>query len=189
MEPDSGVYKVVAWIGVLGLSAAIVIVGLRGDLIAVALLGLFTAASITMLLAPNGLPPLVDALFVIAAGINAAGWVWDLYTTVLGFDEVAHFFTSFAITLALGYYVFRAMRDPFSQQNGWRYFVVITSFGVTIGAWWEVAEWIFIDHLADPVSDIILDSFGALLAALVSLRLLRHDAERRGRSSGRAHVR
>jgi hypothetical protein len=58
---------------------------------------------------------------VVAAVLNAAGWVWDLYTTVWGFDEVAHFYTSFAITLALGYRVFRAMRDQFRQQNGWRY--------------------------------------------------------------------
>jgi hypothetical protein len=30
-------------------------------------------------------------------------------------------------------------------------------------------EWLFIEELADPVSDIILDSAGALLAAFLSL--------------------
>lgn len=175
MKPDSRIYTVIGWAGAFALAAAAVVMGWRGEWGAVALLGLFLAASVVMLLARNGLPPLVDALFVLAAVVNAVGWVWNLYTSMWAFDEIAHFFTSFAITLALGYFVFRAMNASFSEEHGWRYLVVITSFGVTIGAWWEVAEWLFIEDLADPVSDIILDSLGAFLAALLSLRLLRES--------------
>ncbi len=58
--------------------------------------------------------------------------------------------------------------------------VVIGSVGVGIGAWWEVAEWAF-DHLVagnviqgkwDTITDLIVDTVGAVAAGGVTVKML-----------------
>ena len=120
-------------------------------------------------------------LFVAAAIVNAAGWVWNLYTRVWVYEEFAHFYTTFAATLSLGYLSLYVMRDHF-REHRWHFVMVVTSFGVTLGAWWEVVEWIILKKLTDPVGDIVVDSLGAILAAFLALWTLNKEApERNGR--------
>ena len=47
--------------------------------------------------------------------------------------------------------------------------------GVTVGAYWEIFEWFFVGKytMADTISDLLVDSTGALAAALVALVLRR----------------
>jgi len=55
---------------------------------------------------------------------------------------------------------------------------LLASLGIAIGALWEVIEWLadfvvpkqIVSGLFDTITDIILDSAGALLAALLNLR-------------------
>ncbi len=49
------------------------------------------------------------------------------------------------------------------------------TLGVTVGAYWEIFEWFFVGHypMADTISDLLVDSGGALAAALVALGLRR----------------
>ncbi len=55
--------------------------------------------------------------------------------------------------------------------------VTIASMGIAIGALWEVAEWLadfvtptqIVAGLFDTVTDLILDSAGAVLAAVLNL--------------------
>ncbi|MEG4588996.1 hypothetical protein QUA54_27835 [Microcoleus sp. MOSTC5] len=57
------------------------------------------------------------------------------------------------------------------------YLLTITSLGIAIGALWEVAEWTagivlsteVIESLNDTIINLIVDSFGAAIAALTSL--------------------
>lgn len=64
------------------------------------------------------------------------------------------------------------------------YLVTITSFGIAIGALWEIAEWSagkvlsteVIESLDDTIIDLVMDSLGAGLAALTSLWALRQWA-------------
>jgi hypothetical protein len=169
---DSGHYRTASWVGIALLAVATAVVIFRGDWTGVALLAAFLVASIAFLVFEDNLPTLFDALFVSAAIINAAGWVWNLYTRVWGYDEFAHFYTTFAATLSLGYLTFFVMRKYFRQHPG-HFLVVVTSFGVTLGAWWEVVEWIILKKLTDPVGDIVVDSIGAVLAAFLALWVLR----------------
>ena len=134
------------------------------------------------------MPSLFDALFVVAAIMNGAGWVWHIYKPVWGYDELAHFTTVFAVTLSLGYLSFYAMRRHFSSHR-WHFALVVTCFGVTLGAWWEVAEWLVLRDLVDPVGDLIADSLGPMAAAGVAVWALgkqapgdAHGGERRARS-------
>jgi long-subunit fatty acid transport protein len=57
------------------------------------------------------------------------------------------------------------------------YLLTITSFGIAIGALWEITEWTagivlsskVIGSLDDTIIDLIMDSFGSAIAALTSL--------------------
>ena len=60
------------------------------------------------------------------------------------------------------------MREHFREHRG-HFAMVIVSFGVTLGAWWEVLEWVILKRLVDPVGDIVVDTLGAAAAAAVAL--------------------
>jgi hypothetical protein len=51
----------------------------------------------------------------------------------------------------------------------------VFTLGVTIGAYWEIFEWFFVGKytMVDTISDLLVDSTGALVAALVALVLRR----------------
>jgi hypothetical protein len=60
------------------------------------------------------------------------------------------------------------------------YVLTIASFGIAIGAVWEVAEWLagkilpseVIGSLDDTIMDLVMDTVGAGLAALLSVWVL-----------------
>lgn len=175
MNIDSGHFRTASWVGIALLGIAAVVVAFRGDWLGVALLVAFLGASFAFLKYEDTLPSLFDFLFVSAAIINAAGWVWNLYKPVWGYDEFAHFYTTFAATLSLGYLALYSMREHF-REHSWHFLMVVTSFGVTLGAWWEVVEWIALRKLTDPVGDIVVDSLGAIVAAFLALWTLGRTA-------------
>ncbi|GHG21071.1 hypothetical protein GCM10017322_18010 [Paracoccus aerius] len=118
------------------------------------------------------------SLAVLLLAANVAGYAFDLYAAAWWFDRVLHAATLFAITFWLALLVCTRVFRP-----GWTLITaaMVTSLGVAIGAWWEVAEWAF-DLLApgnvikgknDTVIDIIMDTLGAVFAALLAPRFLR----------------
>jgi VanZ family protein len=157
------------------LVAASILLLARGDWFGLLQMAVFLVASVIFVELEFGLPHFFDLLFVAAALLNAAGWVWSFYTAVPGYDEVAHFFTSFAFTLSFGYLSYGVVRHHF-RQHLWHFIIVIASFGISLGALWEVAEWVFAKSLADPVSDIIMDAAGAILAGAIAAWVLGRPA-------------
>ncbi len=117
-----------------------------------------------------------DLLFVVAALLNAVGWTWQAYTGIPGYDEFAHFFTSFTVTLSLGFLVYRSVREPF-RQHRLHFVLVIASFGISLGAFWEIFEWAILRELINPVVDIIMDSLGAVLAGFAAAWFLGVESE------------
>lgn len=179
-------YRIGAWVGLLVLLVAIGAAVLQGEWNnAIALAG-FGVAAVLFILTDDRLPTLFDFLFVIAALLNAGGWVWRLFYQPGPYDEITHAFTTFAITLALGFLVYRSMFSVF-RQHPWLYVLTVASFGIAIGAVWEIVEWtagfIFntevIGDVNDTVTDLIMDSLGAGFAALLSLWALREQISRR----------
>lgn len=164
-------FRVVAWVGIVLLLAASILLVARGNWFGLIQMAVFVIASVVFVEFEFGLPNFFDLLFVSAALLNAVGWVWDLYTRVPGYDEAAHFYTSFAVTLSFGYLTFDVVRQHFRRHLG-HFVIVIASFGISLGALWEVLEWLFAESLADPVADIILDSLGAVLAGAVAAWVL-----------------
>jgi hypothetical protein len=168
-------YIVAAWIGIALLAGALLFILFRGSWLNVLLLAIFLAAAIGFVAFDRRLPSLFDALFVAAAIINAAGWILAIYDSIPGYDEIAHFFTSFAVTLSVGFLVYRGVREHFREHRG-HFVLVIASFGISIGAFWEIFEWMILDQLTNPVLDIIMDSLGAILAGFAAAWFLPLDA-------------
>lgn len=170
-------FRTVAFGGLAVLAIAIIALVVQGIWTGAAALTGFFAAALLFVLRERKLPTLFDAIFVLAALINAGGWAFDWYNQPGPYDEIAHFFTMFAITLSVGYLLYDEMMEGFYDHQ--RMFVIaIASIGIAIGALWEVAEWTadfftpkqIVSGLGDTITDIILDSAGAFLAALLNLR-------------------
>jgi hypothetical protein len=50
--------------------------------------------------------------------------------------------------------------------------LVIASFGITLGTFWEIFEWAVLKQLPNPVVDIIMDSLGAVTAGVAAAWIL-----------------
>lgn len=181
-------YRIIAWIGQALLTIFVIAAAVQGKWSNALGLVLFLVVSFVFVIRDNKLPTLFDFLFVLAALLNATGWVWDLFGMPGPYDEIVHAYTTFAITLALSFLVYGSMLNIF-RNHTLLYLVTITSFGIAIGALWEVTEWSagkilntqVIESLDDTIIDLVMDTLGAGLAALISLWALRnwtsHNAE------------
>jgi hypothetical protein len=177
-------YRTIAWGGIALLAGAIIYVAWRANWWAAAALAGFLVISVLFVTRVRRLPTLFDMIFVIAALINAGGWAWDWYNQPGLYDEVAHLFTMFAITLTLGYLLYGELMAGFYDHRV-MFVITIASMGIAIGALWEVVEWLadfviekqIVSGLPDTITDIMLDSAGALIAALLNLRGLHESAQ------------
>ncbi|MEC4894154.1 MAG: hypothetical protein SAL07_13490 [Oscillatoria sp. PMC 1051.18] len=168
-------YRVAAWVGEFLLAIATVFILVRvGWQEATILLG-FLIASVVFLIRDLRLPTLFDLLFVIAALLNAGGWI-GLFYQPGPYDEITHAFTTFSITLALSFLVYQSMLTVF-RSHRLLYILTIISFGIAIGALWEVFEWVTktINDLDDTIVDLIMDTIGATAASFLSLRALQEQ--------------
>ncbi|WP_066381429.1 MULTISPECIES: hypothetical protein [unclassified Anabaena] len=178
-------YRVLAWIGQGLLTIFVIAATVQGNFLNALGLAFFLLASFLFVVLDDKLPTLFDFLFVLAALVNATGWVWGLFETKGPYDEIVHAYTTFAITLALSFLVYSSMLNLF-RNHTMLYLVTITSFGIAIGALWEITEWSagkilntqVIGSLDDTIIDLIMDSLGALLAAFTSLWALRQWTNR-----------
>jgi hypothetical protein len=170
-------YRAIAWLlqGLLAIAIAVML--FQANWLAAAALSGFLIVSFLFVKLERKLPSLFDLIFMVAALINAGGWAWDLYNKPGPYDEIAHFFTMFAITLAFGFLLYRELMESF-YDHPLMFVLTIASLGIAIGALWEVVEWLAdfvtpkqnVSGLFDTITDIILDSAGAVLAALLNLR-------------------
>lgn len=173
-----------AWIGQALLVIAIILAVSQGKWQNALALVFFLTASFIFVIRDDRLPTLFDFLFVLAALLNAGGWVWGLFYPPGPYDEITHAFTIFAFTLAFSFLVYQSMLPVF-RQHKLLYLITIASFGIAIGALWEVAEWSagkilateVIESLDDTITDLIMDSLGATFAAVTSLWALQEWTE------------
>ena len=172
-------YRFGAWIGQTLLAIATIAAVGQGNWSNAIVLALFLIASIAFMSKDDRLPRLFDLLFAIAAVLNAGGWVWNWFEVIGPYDEIVHGFTIFALTLALSFVVYRPLM-PIFRRHRLLYLVTIASFGVAIGGLWEICEWsagkilstAVIGSIDDTVTDLIMDTIGSVLAALLSLWVL-----------------
>lgn len=119
-------------------------------------------------------------LLVAPGAANIAGYAFDLYRQFWWFDRILHACTILAVTLWLALFV---LGGALTRERGHGFLVVllIASVGIALGALWEVAEWVFdqvvpgdvIKGKHDTLFDIVMDTAGATLAGVMTLRLMR----------------
>ncbi|BAU63761.1 hypothetical protein STA3757_11280 [Stanieria sp. NIES-3757] len=172
-------YRIAAWIGQFVLAIATIIILVQVGWQAAIILLIFLIASFLFVLKDRQLPTLFDFLFVIAALLNAGGWI-GLFYQPGPYDEITHAFTTFSITLALSFIVYHSMLTVFRSHRR-LYILTIISFGIAIGALWEVFEWVTatINSLDDTIVDLIMDTIGAIAASLLSLLALQEQTSPR----------
>lgn len=143
-----------------------------GDTTAALIVGVFLGLSFAHLLRSDRRPAVFDVLFVLAALAGALGYAFDLFDEIVPYDELTHAFTTFSVCLAF-YFLFYSGAVP--DRRAVALATSVLTLGVTIGAYWEIFEWFFVGKytMADTISDLLVDSAGALAAALVALALNR----------------
>lgn len=168
-------YRIAAWIGQFLLAIATIFVSVKVGWQAGIILLLFLLTSFLFVLKDRRLPTLFDFLFVISALLNAGGWI-GLFYQPGPYDEITHAFTTFSITLALSFIVYNSMLSVFRSHRR-LYILTIISFGIAIGALWEVFEWVTatINSLDDTIGDLVMDTLGAIAASLLSLLALQEQ--------------
>ncbi len=151
------------------LLAALVVLG---DVTAALIVAVFLALSFAHLLRSDRRPAVFDVLFALAELAGALGYAFDLFGEIVPYDELTHAFTTFSVSLAF-YFLFYGGAVP--EQRAVALATSVFTLGVTVGAYWEIFEWFFVGKftMADTIGDLLVDSAGALAAALVALALRR----------------
>ena len=113
------------------------------------------------------LPSLFSLLFLIAGGVNAAGYVFNLWHQPTIFDEAVHAATSFTVMAAAGWLMLGRTRLTATGERG-RFVLAVTGLGLLLGLGWELFEWIIgiIGSRHDTIVDLAMDGIGAVAAAL-----------------------
>lgn len=177
MKLNSDIYRIGAWIGVVLLGGAAVMTALRGRWQGAALLAVFLIGSIVFLKWRSRLPDIFSLLFVLAAILNAAGWVFDLWDRIAFYDPFTHAYTSFSITLALGFALYYSVLVQF-EEHSWLFVLSVAALGVSLGSLWEIVEWLLDveQTYTTLVTDLIMNSLGAVSAGLLMAWLLHHKS-------------
>jgi hypothetical protein len=143
-----------------------------GDLQAALIVAIFLGLSFAHLLRSDRRPAFYDVLFALATLVAALGFVFGLFDEIIAYDELTHAFMTFAVSLTF-YFLFYKGAVP--EGRAVALGTSVFTLGITVGAYWEIIEWFFIGKytMADTISDLLVDSGGALAAALVALALRR----------------
>jgi VanZ family protein len=181
----SSFWRIVIGIVVFLFGAAIVYRAITADWEKVALLTVFLVGSVAFLWIGKRLPMSIRAFVVVAVLGNAIGYTWDLYQRFAPFDKIIHGYTLFALTAPISLWARRRLFEGMDKHPFWA-IITMTSYGIALGALWEVAEWAYdlfeplnvIKGKTDTITDIIVDTLGAVCAAFLILYFLKDDREK-----------
>lgn len=162
---DAPLYRHLSWLLLAGVVAGIAWSALVGHWFDAAVLGGFAALAGLFLRWQDELPRLIALLFLIAGLANAVGYAFDLWHTPRWFDEVVHFYTSFAVMAGLGWIALARTR-LFGRSL--QFVLGVAGFGVVLGILWEVFEYAIgiIGTRRDTFADLLMDMLGAIAAGL-----------------------
>ncbi len=147
-------------------AVALALLGQRGAI------NLALATAVVYAMRMLALPDPLDWSLLGAAAVLAWGNALSLYSHVLYYDLLAHFFVQLLIAPALYFLLLRATGATVSGSPAVT-LVLIFALGLAVGAIWEIAEWTsdgllgtsFVKGEADTITDLIADACGAYLGA------------------------
>lgn len=159
-------------------------------------MALFILLFMVYLYIEKDLPLIYDCLVSFSLLLNAMGWVYNYYQSISIYDEFAHCFTSFTLSLIAGIHLIRPW-EPESRSRPAQTSILYFLMAMGIGALWELAEWIAYLMTADKniiksLEDTILDLFWNGLGGVLSLPLffltrLQYKSKTKDRHSGRLY--
>lgn len=137
---------------------------------------------------PLQLPRVVDLAYVVAWSMQGWGEAFRLYDLLPWFDEAMHFLIPMlsAPVVYIAHARANVVPDP-KDETHTRHLVGIgiltVALGMTVGAVWEMVEWVSDRVLGstlqegntDTVTDLMLDGAGAVLGALLLVQWTRHS--------------
>lgn len=124
--------------------------------------GLHAAALVIwFILAARKFPWPVSVLIVIAAAVNGAGWGWKWLDRVPHYDDFAHAYCTFALTVPA------ALRINRGRKFDLRTAFATLGVGVTGSVLWELYEWTIDQYVTRANTMSLSDTLGDLSAGLV----------------------
>ena len=137
---------------------------------------------------------------VVSVVLLVAAWsnVFDVYTTVRGWDNVVHFCCAGVLSvvchLLLAQWRIVPALSARWDRSSVAAVVLTTAFGLALGALWEMVEWVGLTYVTpdifvtyeDTVGDMAIGGLGALVMGLVAARMPLLRADQRGRQVQRA---
>lgn len=164
---DHPYLRTASWFMMAGLVAAGAY-ALRDDIAEGAvLLGLAVAGGVALHF-QRALPSGIMLLLIVAATVNAAGYIIGLWHERTMFDEFVHAFTTFAGMTAL---IWMATRNGRLLHGASALCVVASALlaGLILGLVWEGFEWVIgiIGNQRDTVVDLAMDCLGAVTAGVL----------------------
>lgn len=120
------------------------------------------------------------SLVVLALLMSGASSLFELYDVFEWYDEVLHFYMSFAISLLLALYAYDIILTG-HRRHEVLLVVAVAALGLAAGTIWEILEWLYdlyteadsILGKTDTMVDLCLDLGGGVLAGIASLPMLR----------------
>jgi hypothetical protein len=120
------------------------------------------------------------ALIMLPFGVDVTGNSFDLYDSVVWWDDANHFVNWVFLCLGSGVLLRRGLAD----WPRWGFGLLVTGFGALLAVLWELGEWYaFIRHgteldtaYQDTLGDEALGTLGGFVAAL--LLVIRRPARR-----------
>jgi hypothetical protein len=185
-SPEGFAYTMMTAAALLVLAVIGVIAAMQGVIWNSGATAIFLALFMTLLWRDGSPPMAVLAIAAWAVALNSAGWVWNLFDRVWGFDEIAHALGTAAATLFTAFYVYQPLFSLW-QRYVFSVSLAVFSLGMMLGAYWEVAEWVGTrllatapyDILEDVASDLTCDTVGALFANAIGYWSFTKDVGRR----------
>jgi uncharacterized membrane protein YjdF len=124
---------------------------------------------------------MIWGLVLVSALANGASFLWQWYEVTWWYDKALHAFTCFAATLAVALILRPALPKKFWNRR-LVLILTLTGLGLALGAVWEMLEW-WVSWISkqksvqesrmDAMTDMFVDTVGALFAALASLRIFK----------------
>jgi hypothetical protein len=165
-------YRIAAWAIAVILACLAVYAGLTQSWQNGLVLGGFAVAMVIYLAAQSDVPAVFNVVMTASVALNAGGWAWQIFNSIWGYDEVAHALGTLGMTLVIGWYGYRPIGDAL-RGRPWVMLLAVSALGISLGALWEITEWIgywffaqpSVQVLDDKISEMVADSVGALVAA------------------------
>lgn len=155
------------WVLVTGLAAAGTYAISVDTFEGAVLLGLAVFGG-SVLQVQRALPSSIMLLLIVAASVNAAGYIVGLWHERTMFDEIVHAFTTFAGMTAV---IWMATREGRLLSGASALIIVASALltGLILGLVWEGFEWVIgiIGDQRDTLVDLAMDSLGAVTASLL----------------------